>query len=153
MVEIERKFLVRQELFPGGETTIEIEQYYLTVNPNLVVRIRRSDQSAFLTIKGEMKSISRQEFEYPIPLDDFYEMKKLSDRPGIVKLRHHVTVGQHTWEVDQFQDENTGLWIAEIELIDESEPFEIPVWTGIEVTQDLRYYNSYLATQPYTKWH
>jgi adenylate cyclase len=42
--------------------------------------------------------------------------------------------------------------MAEIELNSETEPFEKPIWLGMEVTNDKRYYNSYLSKNPYKKW-
>ena len=42
--------------------------------------------------------------------------------------------------------------MAEIELTSEDEAFETPSWLGEEVTGDRRYYNSYLAKMPFTKW-
>jgi adenylate cyclase len=44
------------------------------------------------------------------------------------------------------------LIIAEIELNSESESFEKPNWLGKEVTNDVRFFNSYLSQNPYTHW-
>jgi CYTH domain-containing protein len=44
------------------------------------------------------------------------------------------------------------LIIAEIELKSEDEPFTAPSWIGTEVTEDYRYYNSYLSEHPYKSW-
>jgi len=54
--------------------------------------------------------------------------------------------------VDEFHDENEGLLMAEIELPQEDFPFEKPGWLGKEVTNDIRYYNSYLAKHPFSTW-
>lgn len=153
MVEIERKFLVDHDLFTKGDQILEIEQFYVALYPDVVVRIRRSDQSAYITIKGQMKGISRPEFEYPIPLADFFSLKKMTNRSGIEKLRHRIKVGRHIWDVDQFKGANEGLWLAEIELVSENETFEIPQWLGAEVTFDKRYFNSFLSMHPYSGWH
>jgi adenylate cyclase len=48
--------------------------------------------------------------------------------------------------VDEFYDDNEGLIIAEIELSSEEETFIKPDWLAVEVTNDKRYYNSYLST-------
>jgi adenylate cyclase len=58
-----------------------------------------------------------------------------------------------TWEVDEFLGENAGLVVAEIELQSEGQAFAKPEWLGEEVTHDSRYFNSSLATHPYTRWH
>jgi CYTH domain-containing protein len=54
--------------------------------------------------------------------------------------------------VDEFHGENEGLIVAEIELDDENEEFEIPSWLGKEVTADYRYLNSNLAKNPFSSW-
>jgi adenylate cyclase len=70
----------------------------------------------------------------------------------IDKTRYLVPVGKFTFEVDEFFGENKGLIIAEIELGSESDKFPKPDWLGEEVTGDLRYYNSMLIKNPFTKW-
>ena len=54
-------------------------------------------------------------------------------------------MGNHVYEVDVFAGENEGLILAEIELGDENESFEKPIWLGKEVTNDERFYNAYLS--------
>jgi adenylate cyclase len=54
--------------------------------------------------------------------------------------------------VDEFYGENQGLVVAEVELQNEGEAFEKPGWLGEEVTGDVRYYNSMLMKNPFTKW-
>ena len=57
-----------------------------------------------------------------------------------------------TWEIDEFQGDNAGLVVAEIELAAEDAPFERPAWLGAEVTHDPRYFNSSLAAAPFATW-
>ena len=45
------------------------------------------------------------------------------------------------------------LIFAEIELMDENEFLEKPLWLGKEVTNDIRYYNSYLSKNPFADWY
>ena len=42
--------------------------------------------------------------------------------------------------------------MAEIELQNEDEHFELPPWVTEEVTDDDRYYNANLAVNPYKNW-
>ena len=70
----------------------------------------------------------------------------------IEKTRHYVTFGKHTWEIDEFNGENAGLIVAEVELSCVGEAFEKPDWIGEEVTHDVRYYNNNLALHPYNTW-
>jgi adenylate cyclase len=51
-----------------------------------------------------------------------------------------------------FEGDNLGLVVAEIELASPDEAFEKPAWAGEEVTHDVRYYNTSLATNPYKDW-
>jgi len=151
-VEIERKFLVHNEHWRGLGTPVHYAQGYLVADGIRTVRVRIAGEEGVLTIKGESSGISRTEFEYPIPAADAYELLKLSATPVIEKYRTKVLFQDKTWEVDEFEGENKGLIIAEIELKTEDEPFEIPAWIGEEVTGDLRYFNSRLAIQPFQSW-
>jgi len=151
-VEIERKFLVRDDHWRGLGTPVHYAQGYLVADGIRTVRIRIAGEEGYLTIKGESTGISRLEFEYPIPVPEAFELLKLCATPVIEKFRTKVLHADKTWEVDEFEGRNTGLVVAEIELKSEDEPFEIPSWIGEEVTSDLRYYNSRLAIHPFQEW-
>jgi adenylate cyclase len=56
------------------------------------------------------------------------------------------------WPIDEFLGANAPLVVAEIELPSEDHPFERPAWLGDEVTQDSRYFNSALASRPFSSW-
>ena len=68
----------------------------------------------------------------------------------VCKKRHIVSYAGKTWEIDVFEGVNAGLVLAEIELENESETFEMPPWIGIEVTGKCEYYNAALAQHPWT---
>ena len=70
----------------------------------------------------------------------------------IEKTRHFVMHNNHQWEIDEFDGENAGLIVAEIELEEANETFTKPNWIGADVTQDMRYYNNNLAKYPYSQW-
>jgi hypothetical protein len=55
-----------------------------------------------------------------------------------------------TWEIDEFLGENAGLVVAEVELVSEDQKFARPPWVTKEVTTDARYFNSSLATKPFS---
>jgi CYTH domain-containing protein len=103
-------------------------------------------------VKGVSHGATRAEFEYAIPLADAEAMLALCDGPIIQKVRRLVVHDGCTWEVDEFLGENTGLVVAEIELRSEDQPFAKPGWVGREVTNERKYFNSNLATHPYTQW-
>ena len=79
-------------------------------------------------------------------------LDKLCDRPLIEKTRYKIKQGDLVWEVDEFEGENQGLIVAEIELIEENQSLELPDWVGKEVSQDYRYFNVNLVKNPYSQW-
>ena len=155
MTEIERKFLVKgTDFISESRTQFRIVQGYLNSNPVRTVRVRIKGDKGFLTIKGKgnESGMSRFEWEKEISINDARELLKLCE-PGIIdKIRYYIKSDKHTFEVDEFNGENQGLVMAEIELSSENEQFEKPNWLGEEVTGDLRYYNSSLTKLPYSKW-
>lgn len=151
--EIERKFLVDLSAIKLPREGKIIQQGYIQTASNTAVRVRRYGEQAFLTIKGENRGASRSEFEYEIPVGDAEDMlNELCMKPFIAKVRYEIQVGKHSWELDIFSGENTGLCIAEIELTSEQEDFAIPPWVQSEVTGDSRYYNSNLVKHPFMSW-
>lgn len=154
--EIERKFLVKGEFKAEAFEATRITQGYLCSSPERTVRIRIRGERGFITIKGlgSGSGISRFEWEKEIPAEEARELIKLAE-PGVIdKTRYLVanTDGVHTWEVDEFYGGNEGLIMAEIELSDENEPFDIPDWLGEEVTGRPEYYNSSLVKVPFARW-
>lgn len=144
--ETERKFLVRGEFMDKAVKAINITQAYISVDPRKTIRIRFSDDEAYLTIKSPAKtgSLGRGEWEYGIPVEDAKDLLALCLPGRVIKTRYHVPSGEHTFEVDVFHEKNEGLVIAELELSSDDEKFEKPEWLGEEVTGDSRYYNSNL---------
>lgn len=151
--EIERVFLVADPSVVAGLAGTPIRQGYLSVDPDRVVRVRRTADDAWLTIKGRAAGPSRAEFEYPIPPDDADVILVLCRDSIVTKHRYRLPAGDGlTWEVDVFHDANGGLIVAEIELPSVDTPFERPPWLGAEVTDDHRYRNASLAEHPFTTW-
>jgi len=106
-----------------------------------------------MNIKSLEIGLSRDEYEYEIPLEDGQRiLATLATCPVIEKVRYLVKVGNHTWEIDEFFGENEGLIVAEVELQSEDEKFEIPSWAGREVTEEVRFYNISLSKTPYNSW-
>jgi adenylate cyclase len=152
--EIERKFLVKSTDYRLLAEAVKYLQGYICNTPDKVVRIRIAGDKAFITIKGASKGDTREEFEYEILSDDARQMlDKLCEKPLIEKTRRIIPFGGKTWVVDEFEGENEGLILAEIELLFSAEPVEIPAWIADEVTGDTRYYNSNLVQNPYKGWN
>jgi len=146
--EIEKKFLLRS--LPSGITKgIKILQGYLSVG-NPEVRVRAKGEKFFLTRKGGGGFV-REEEEYEISMEAFEILWSLTENARIEKTRYEM-IGEDglTWEIDEFQTHLTeGLFIAEVELQDESVVPEIPpaIVEVIErdVTTDEIYKNKNLA--------
>ncbi|MFZ4115812.1 MAG: CYTH domain-containing protein [Chthoniobacterales bacterium] len=151
-IEIERKFLVKNDTWRSEAVGIDYCQGYLSQKPEATVRVRTEGEKAFLTIKGRSEGISRPEFEYEIPPQEARELQRLCITPLVQKTRYHIPYEGIIWEVDEFHGENEGLIIAEIELDHPEERIPLPPWIGEEVSHDPRYYNSNLAVHPFTKW-
>ena len=150
-IEIERKFLVVGDAWRQAPATAFV-QGYLNRDKLRTVRVRIVEDAAWLTVKGASAGATRAEFEYAIPLADARELLALCDGPLVRKRRRVVVHAGATWEIDEFEGDNAGLVVAEIELASEDEPFEAPPWLGAEVTHDARYFNSSLAAAPYSTW-
>jgi len=151
-MEIERKFLLSNDDWRPLGIPVHYAQGYLVADGERTVRVRVAGTSAFLTIKGKSQGFSRSEFEYEIPVDEALEMLKLCAIPVIEKYRTKILFEDRIWEIDEFEGENKGLIMAEIELKSEDELFAVPPWIGQEVTGDIRYFNSNLAKNPFKNW-
>lgn len=155
MIEIERKFLVLSDAFKlAAANKNQIAQGYLCSDPERTVRIRVKNNQGFITIKGisSASGLSRMEWEKEIDVEEAKALLSLCEKGVIEKMRYEIPIGKHMFEVDVFEGENKGLVMAEIELESETETFPTPDWLGEEVTNDKRYYNSYLFNKPYLSW-
>ena len=155
MIEIERKFLVNSMAFKDKAFAKHaISQGYLNSDPERTVRIRIKGESGFLTVKGKSNEsgTTRLEWETELSLIEARPLLAICEKGTIDKMRYEVKSGHHIFEVDEFFGDNAGLVIAEIELTSESESFKKPDWLGEEVTNDPRYYNSYLSKNPFSSW-
>jgi adenylate cyclase len=151
--EIERKFLVKGDGWRAAVERTELyRQGYLASSAACSVRVRVGAEAGWLNVKGRVRGARRAEYEYAIPLAEAAELLDLCSEGRVEKYRHFVAHGGREWEVDEFFGENAGLVVAEIELEREDEPVDIPPWAGVEVTDDVRYYNSSLARTPWRAW-
>ena len=159
-LEIERKFLVTSEAWrAAAHAVIPMAQGYVNDTAAIEsgaqkasVRVRIQGDAAFLNLKSREIGHTRQEFDYPIPVEDARALLALCVGGLIDKRRHLVRHGGLLWEVDEFLGDNAGLVVAEVELEHADQPIDLPEWAGEEVTDDVRYYNLALAAHPYTTW-
>jgi len=151
-IEIERKFLVKKK-HPIFEKGTHIEQSYLSYAENKEIRVRISKNTCKLTIKIGKNTISREEFEYNIPLDDGIRLMHTCElQKPIKKIRYKYKFEGYTWEIDFFEGDNEGLILAEVEVESEKSSIIKPDWIGHEVTNDSKYYNVNIFKSPYKNW-
>lgn len=153
-IEIEHKFLLANDNWREHiSRSVRYRQGYLSSLPTSSIRVRTGNDRAWLNIKTATIGTHRHEYEYEIPPADANEiLDSLCKKPLIEKVRYFVTDNGNLWEIDEFEGENQGLIVAEIELDETGQTFSKPPWIGLEVTGDLRYYNNNLAIHPYSEW-
>lgn len=167
-IETERKFLVNDLSFKSQAVkSHRMAQGYVAHDNGRSVRIRISDDKAFLTIKGpgDAAGVSRCEWEKEVSLEDAGDLMRLCQGGIIDKIRYIIPAApskavpgtsregcERFFEVDEFLGDNEGLIMAEIELGSPDEQFEKPSWLGKEVTGDKRYYNASLSLRPFKNW-
>lgn len=159
-IEIERKFLLRSDGWRAQiERTERMAQGYLVSAQALrdgtaraSVRARVAGERAWLNVKAARLGIERAEFEYAVPVADAEAMLATLCDGVLAKQRHYVTVDGTLFEIDEFEGDNAGLIVAEVELPAVDAPFPRPDWLGVEVSALPRYYNVNLIAYPYTHW-
>lgn len=152
--EIERKFLLKNDAWKAmAGSGVKYIQGYLIGSKLASVRVRVEGEKSYLNIKSATLGVRRQEYEYPIPLEEAKEMlNTLCGKPLIEKTRYFIEHKGLEWEIDEFEADNDGLVVAEVELESEDQVVDLPDWCGTEVSDDPRYYNVSLVKYPYSKW-
>ena len=143
--EIERKFRVRRMPEHWEQSPcLALEQAYLCTAP--VVRVRRENQTFYLTYKGAGK-LAREEYNLPLTQDAYEHLRAKADGAVIAKKRWRIPVGPYTAEVDVFEGLLEGQVLAEVEFPSRGEAlaFVPPDWMGEDVTLDSRFANSFLS--------
>lgn len=145
--EIERKYLVNGESYKQMAVAHHhICQGYISREKTGTVRVRITDDKAYLTIKGKpaVGHFARYEWEKEIDVAEAQELMKLCQGSIIDKTRWIVLAKEDglKWEVDEFHGKHEGLVVAEIELGSEEQIVELPSFIGKEVTDDPQYYNA-----------
>lgn len=147
-VEIERKFIVRNKIWHtiNKPDPVLIHQGYLLITEQTTIRVRFTETKGTMTIKGKQHGISRDEYEYEIPLNEAKEIFENHCQKTLSKKRYKISVGSLIWEVDEYLNRLSGLIIAEVELTSENRKIDaLPEWISDEVTKDIKYSNAFLA--------
>lgn len=146
-MEIERKYLVTSDSYKQmAVARYHICQGYISREKTGTVRIRITDDKAYLTIKGKPAAghFARYEWEKEIDVQEAKELMQLCQGTIIDKTRWIVPAAEDglNWEIDEFHGKHAGLTLAEIELTSEEQEVEKPDFVGEDVTSDPRYYNA-----------
>ena len=152
-LEIERRFLLKNDNWKEFITKkIYIEQGYLSKSlDDWIIRIRFTGKEFKIALKKHIKSFTNFEFEYSIPRKDGKKiMSNLSNT--IKKERFFLEVGEKSWIIDCFKENNYPLEIAEIELSNEEEDVSLPSFISKEITGLKHYSNFSLTNKPFSKW-
>ena len=146
-MEIERKYLVTSDCYKEmAVARYHIIQGYISREKTGTVRVRITDDKAYLTIKGKPAAghFARYEWEKEIDVKEAEELMKLCQGTIIDKTRWIVPAMEEglKWEVDEFHGKHDGLVVAEIELESEDQVVALPAFIGKDVTDDPQYYNA-----------
>lgn len=152
-LEIERKYLIKR--LPDNLSAYKCHtliQGYLNTSP--VVRVRKEDDSYYLTYKGS-GMLSREEYNLPLDEQSFLHLIGKADGNVISKQRYKIPYSfsekEYTIELDVFDAPFSPLVIAEVEFVneDEANAFLAPDWFDREVTYDPKYHNSNLSKKTF----
>jgi len=109
-------------------------------------RIRFTQDSVTLTLKGKRTHASATELEWNISLELAEGIINSKRHPSITKTRYHWKGKDGmVWEVDEFEGGLAGLVLAEIELPNIDHHVTLPEWLGVELTGLHQWSNSTLA--------
>ena len=152
-LEIERRFLIKNDSWKKFITKkIFIEQGYLSKNfEDWIVRIRFTGKDYKIALKKHIKNFTNFEFEYSIPKKDGETiMSNLANK--VKKERFFLEVERKYWIIDCFKENNYPLEIAELELTNEEEDFNLPSFISKEITGLKHFSNFSLANNPFSEW-
>jgi CYTH domain-containing protein len=140
-VEIERKFLLANDGWKSQVVRrIHIRDGLIANNNGNKARVRIADADATITLKSRRCGPIRTEFEYAIPYSDALEiLQTMCDGRVSDKVRHFIPDAGSLWHVDVYEGIFSGVVLAEVELQQADQRFELPPWIGNEVTNDPRY--------------
>ena len=163
-MEIERKFTITNlPVNLESDPCHNIEQAFLNTEP--VVRVRREDDSYYMTYKGTGLLV-REEYNLPLNKQSYYHLREKADGNIISKKRYVIPIPNPKFdmtqpssaqisvdqislsvELDIFEPPFAPLIIAEVEFPDKetAEAFLPLDWFSQDVTNDPAYHNSVLS--------
>ena len=143
--EIERKFLLGEQIDLKDYDWVEINQSYIGVNP--VSRVRKMGNKYYYNQKG-VGTLVREENEKEITEETYNKIIKYRIGRTINKLRYRIPLeNELVAELDYYLDDLRPLVTVEVEFksLEDANSFVAPTWFGKEITEDVRYKNDNLA--------
>ncbi len=125
-----------------------MRQGYIVSGPGVrEVRLRREGKHRKLCIKSG-SGVEREELEIDLSENQFEPLWRLTGGCRLSKHRYFIPWEGYTFELDVYEGMLEGLVIVEVEFDDSEscEAFTPPAWFGREVSDDVRYKNSRLAS-------
>ncbi|MDE6220015.1 MAG: CYTH domain-containing protein [Lachnospiraceae bacterium] len=162
-LEIEKKYTIKNlpknlDHFPCKV----IEQAYLNTSP--VVRVRKSNDSYYLTYKGS-GLMAREEYNLPLDETSYQHLLKKADGNVISKKRYVIPVENPQFddsykpittptlsiELDVFAPPFAPLVMAEVEFpsVEMANAFIPPAWFDEDVTNNPAYHNSVMSCKKF----
>jgi CYTH domain-containing protein len=121
-------------------------------DPAEILRAHTGDiDFAAVTVKGPAAGGTRYEAERELDPKIGVELVQRGGAP-IVKVRYAAWLGADGWSIDVFGGANHPLVVAECERSGPVTSLQIPDFCVTEITDDRRFSNESLATEPYSAW-
>ena len=124
------------------------DQFFRAVLPFTLPQVEA--YVAGIAFIGEGPNI-RAEYEWVVP--DRVALFIMIGHGEVIKTRYeYIHTDGKKWELDEYEGTNSGIVLADIELQDEDEKFELPEWIGQESTKEKRITNNSFTLHPYANW-
>lgn len=150
--EIERKWLINEKDIPydlSKADKFEVEQSYISFDPEIRIRRINNGESYVLTIKSNMSAdgLVRDEIEYYITEESYNLLLAKKEGNTIYKTRYQLYDNDLMREIDIFKGDLAGLAYMETEYKSEEEAKkeETHSWVVRDVTSEKKYKNQSLA--------
>lgn len=133
-VEIERKWFVSTPPEVAGNGT-PLRQGYINEDGGTEVRLRAKGDRFLLTVKRGY-GMTRTEVEIDLDEEQFEALWPLTAGRRVEKVRHKISHGPYTIELDIFSGSLAPLVVAEVEFSgeDAATSYSPPSWFDVELT-------------------
>lgn len=145
--EVERKFLVSEVPAEAAAARgADLRQGYLASEDDVEVRLRRSGEDAWLTVKAGA-GLERVEVETGIGDAEAELLWPHTEGRRLEKTRFRIPLGAVVAELDVYGGALAGLRVVEVEFPSTADAaaFDPPAWFGRELTGEPGWSNAALA--------